>query len=75
MSEPTIIHNVQLRLASINDMVHLEVPGKAARNIGMHYWIKNGSGELECYRLTDQSDSVAIARFIEEGRCYVCQES
>jgi hypothetical protein len=76
MAEPMIQRNVQLRHATPHDFFHRGGGGQEnVRNVGMHYWIENSKGEMECYRFTEATDTGLIKPFIAEGRCYVFQEA
>lgn len=61
-----------LRRATAEDFSHRPFPGDPPqRNIGMVYFLVNGSGQLEAYRVSGITDPEELKQFIDLGRCFV----
>lgn len=64
---------LNLDIASIQDFIRHE-KGERKRKLGMPYFLLNQLGELECYELSEHTNSEELRQFISEERCFVIKE-
>lgn len=61
---------VPLRLAKSSDLSY-EANGKKEKRIGLIYFLKNNDGKLECYELTEKTDTKELNQYFQQKRCFI----
>lgn len=64
---------IKISLATKEDF-SFDEDGIKKRKIGMVYFLKNSSDQIECYEIGDHTNPFELAQFIKEERCFVIRE-
>lgn len=69
---------IHIRQATMDDFIFQKEVAlwekRTEKKVGMPYFLRNSKGNLESYKVTENTKAIELKPFLDEGRCFVLQE-